>query len=58
MILFVKISNFWQSYLVARILVLQLIQDVFAPSYYANSVVPSMPWITTNPIAANTQEIG
>ena len=58
MVLFIQISYFGETNLIARILVLKLIQVVLAPSYNVIGIIGAISGISTHAIVANTDEIG
>ena len=57
MILFIQICNLGQSNLIARILVLELIQDVLASSDNSNGIISAVSWIASKSIIIHTHEI-
>lgn len=57
MILFVQIGDLRQSDLIARILVLKLIQDILAPSDNTYGIISAVSWISSDSIIAYANKI-
>ena len=57
MVLFIQISYFRETNLIARILVLKLIQVILAPSYNVIGIIGAISRICTHAIVTNTDKI-